>query len=683
MNGLRLVLDRVRDSPQRRQNSILIEPSSRAMPSVRVRRSVVDYTALPDGTARSGDRPRRGLTGLFQRTHSPDPLPPTRNEETQGRPRALTSESQRVAERERPTSIVHQYCTQGRRASVSRPRQNSRPLAEIARPTSPTDTAGGKERSPVIRPGSVVSHGQEGLSLDLVMEPADMRGAVGSALSLHSRENVPPGSTLTEPDLHHHDDVVEHLSVIDNHISTVSNLSNVSNTIIIPNLPIYNRRPVVTLPTLAEDDGAAEKGKSTKDNLDRHVEDVLTNRRKIKRALTGFWDYVKTPMGFISFVYGFLCAFWGAAIVIFLVKIINLHNADRQGFWVEISSQIENALFTVTGVGLIPWRVIDTYRIAKIWHYRQVTRRLRRNAKLPALIDGNDLPDPVYNPNYVHVLSEKQQEDLHYQQQKFMASQTWYRPHETETHKAFPIKTALFICLYIDFNSVFQCMLCGCMWGLNRFERPAWTTGTLIPASFLCGIAAGVLIWRGGNQTKKVKEVEQRLREALDLESQGIGIAGYTSAHDQPTGEEFAVITRPGEPVDCSNGVPTNPSGVGGSVGTAGSVGNAALNAVRTPIGHLANRDPAVLVPAAPQPVVSGVSPHPGLVEREPRATSVKSLSSDDGTMEGSGKMTESANSLGKAPQAGNPSENGGTSTAPVTPVVGADKLPLLDQKRR
>jgi hypothetical protein len=77
-------------------------------------------------------------------------------------------------------------------------------------------------------------------------------------------------------------------------------------------------------------------------------------------------------------------AFWGAAIVIFLVKIINLHNEDRQGFWVEISSQIENgksahgfilpassdypdkfaeiALFTVTGIGLIPWRVIDTYR---------------------------------------------------------------------------------------------------------------------------------------------------------------------------------------------------------------------------------------------------------------------------------------------------------------------------------
>lgn len=35
-------------------------------------------------------------------------------------------------------------------------------------------------------------------------------------------------------------------------------------------------------------------------------------------------------------------AFWGAAIVIFLAKIINLHNHDLQNFWIEISSQVTN-----------------------------------------------------------------------------------------------------------------------------------------------------------------------------------------------------------------------------------------------------------------------------------------------------------------------------------------------------
>ena len=48
--------------------------------------------------------------------------------------------------------------------------------------------------------------------------------------------------------------------------------------------------------------------------------------------------------------------FWGAAIVLFLAKMINLHNPVTQGFWVEISSQIENGeLFVQTIV------VMETY----------------------------------------------------------------------------------------------------------------------------------------------------------------------------------------------------------------------------------------------------------------------------------------------------------------------------------
>lgn len=50
---------------------------------------------------------------------------------------------------------------------------------------------------------------------------------------------------------------------------------------------------------------------------------------------------------------------------------------------------------------------------------------------------------------------------------------------------------------------------------LNSFERPAWSTGILIPCGFLSGIAAAFLVWRGGQKTKRVAEVEERLRAAL------------------------------------------------------------------------------------------------------------------------------------------------------------------------
>jgi hypothetical protein len=70
------------------------------------------------------------------------------------------------------------------------------------------------------------------------------------------------------------------------------------------------------------------------------------------------------------------------------------------------------------------------------------------------------------------------------------------------------------------------------MWGLNRyadmssqcifqtyyndrFQRPPWSTGILITGAFLCGIFAGVFIWRGGQKTKRTKEVKERLLMAL------------------------------------------------------------------------------------------------------------------------------------------------------------------------
>lgn len=68
-------------------------------------------------------------------------------------------------------------------------------------------------------------------------------------------------------------------------------------------------------------------------------------------------------MGVVSAIYGFavgelgilyipttlfnrghFIVFWGAAIVLFLLKWINVHNDDTQKFWIEISSQVVNGM---------------------------------------------------------------------------------------------------------------------------------------------------------------------------------------------------------------------------------------------------------------------------------------------------------------------------------------------------
>jgi len=361
----------------------------------------------------------------------------------------------------------------------------------------------------------------EGPQADVQVHSDGEPGLIGSALSLPHSQNL-GGMRMEDDDEHHHDDIVEHLDVIDPEVATVANLTNAANSILIPPLSWYSRKPVVVLSSLQTVGGDEEQGdrpgKEYEDSLDRHVEDILKRPSKFKRTMKGVWSFLKTPMGIFAGIYGFLVVFWGAAIVIFLAKIINLHNANTQGFWIEVSSQIENGLFTVTGIGLIPSRVLDTYRIYKIWYYKRRTRKLREKAGLPQLFDVDDLPDPAFDPNYVHVLTEKEQKDLHRQQLKFQHHQTWYRAHGTETHRAFSINTALLICCLNDGNSIFQIMLCGTMWGLNRFQRPPWSTGSLIPASFLCGILSGVFIWKGGQKTKRIDKVRERLRAALAME---------------------------------------------------------------------------------------------------------------------------------------------------------------------
>lgn len=52
--------------------------------------------------------------------------------------------------------------------------------------------------------------------------------------------------------------------------------------------------------------------------------------------------------------------------------------------------------------------------VYKIWSYKRRTRILREKAGLPQLYDVDDLPDPAYDPNYVHVLNDKEQADLHH-----------------------------------------------------------------------------------------------------------------------------------------------------------------------------------------------------------------------------------------------------------------------------
>lgn len=79
----------------------------------------------------------------------------------------------------------------------------------------------------------------------------------------------------------------------------------------------------------------------------------------------------------------------------------------------------------------------------EIWRLKRLTIKRRAKQGLPPIEDPNDLPDPRQQEEYVSVLNEKEQQQLDTHQQAFAKSQTWYKPHATATHKAYPINYAL------------------------------------------------------------------------------------------------------------------------------------------------------------------------------------------------------------------------------------------------
>ncbi|WAQ89221.1 hypothetical protein PtA15_10A645 [Puccinia triticina] len=117
------------------------------------------------------------------------------------------------------------------------------------------------------------------------------------------------------------------------------------------------------------------------------------------------------------------------------------------------------------------------------------------------------------------VLNQREMTRLRRAQEALCRSQTWYRPHSSATHYAFPVPIALIIVLLNLGNSLFQAALCAVMWGLRYSTRPAWTTATFMALSFSCGISSGILVWRTGARTSKRAKVADDVARMIDPSS--------------------------------------------------------------------------------------------------------------------------------------------------------------------
>jgi hypothetical protein len=185
------------------------------------------------------------------------------------------------------------------------------------------------------------------------------------------------------------------------------------------------------------------------------------------------------------------------------------------------------ALFALVGDGLAPFRCVDTYHMIWIAKYHYKTWELRQKKAMPELQDHNDLPERANKEadpesaqaeeeeHEYSVLTLQEQRKLVHHQTKFSKSHSFYKPHETATHHAFPIKLMITAVVLLDFHSIFQIMLGTFTWSWSYHSRPAWITTVILCFSICSNIAAGIIISIGDKRTRKKDVVDRITRQQL------------------------------------------------------------------------------------------------------------------------------------------------------------------------
>ncbi|KAF2626780.1 hypothetical protein BU25DRAFT_491721 [Macroventuria anomochaeta] len=216
----------------------------------------------------------------------------------------------------------------------------------------------------------------------------------------------------------------------------------------------------------------------------------------IKNGLKAFWIFFLTPSGFLITIYGLNIVAWGAMLFFLLLNAAPAmcHPSCNDDYsprkiWLEICSQILNALFCVTGFGLAPWRFRDFYWMIRIVHFhdQNAMRRLFNQNKAwfrpPAWFTENE---------------SGRGDGGEVEKQTFTGERA---PPTAMWKLAFTVDMMVL-------NTLLQAVLCFFMWHYNRFDRPTWATGTFIALG--CGVAmfAGIMSWWEGRKVKKIEGPE-------------------------------------------------------------------------------------------------------------------------------------------------------------------------------
>lgn len=269
-------------------------------------------------------------------------------------------------------------------------------------------------------------------------------------------------------------------------------------------------------------------------------------------GLKAFWGFFITPFGFLVTIYGLNVVAWGGMLFLLLCNAspamcrptCNDINSPRRK-WIEIDSQILNALFCVTGFGLIPWRFRDLYYLMQ-YRLQKKEIGLRRLAGInrgwfrlagseklpvevgPATIEGDaaNVPENC-TPYPIRTIPDP--------------PLTGIRAPPTKMWKLD------FVIWAMVWNTFLQAVLSGFMWGFNRYKRPSWSTGLFVALACIVAGCGGIMSFVEGKHVKAIEGVpvseedQERLKRDREL-----GVEHYNNIKGEKPKEKKAKAEKGG-----------------------------------------------------------------------------------------------------------------------------------------
>ncbi|MCJ1485312.1 hypothetical protein MMC06_005486 [Schaereria dolodes] len=261
-------------------------------------------------------------------------------------------------------------------------------------------------------------------------------------------------------------------------------------------------------------------------------------------GLKAFWKFTCTPLGAVIVFYGLNVVAWGGMLFLLLiggaprmcypeqlhgVKDCNNINSPRR-IWLEWDSQILNALFCVTGFGLVPWRFRDLYYLLKFRLFKNYNalRTLAGFNKGWFRLPGSDLlPVVPRNSPLFTSTDTSTDEDLNNSSLPLPLSSTPNPPLTGIRAPPTAIWRLDFVIWAYVLNTFLQIVLSTFMWADNRFTRPSWSTGLFVALACIVAACGGLMVFLEGKKVKRMEGIpvdeEERIKDAEGDVEMGVG----------------------------------------------------------------------------------------------------------------------------------------------------------------